>query len=386
MKCIIAKDLLSLYAEGLCSEETSAELEKHINECSDCRLQLEHYHANIEKDIEEKTDDSQIKPMKKVSRKLKRNRLFVVLLSLVLTAIVGCIGVLSYGELTNYGISFSLIADYFKLKNVSEKLADGDTQALIDVISFNSDNYYFASEISSFNSPQEYKEVLKKQMDETYEQLFAGKDIKVKASGLLLNWYEDDDMRWGYVDPFSSYLTFEFMEGDNVIHTLDFAKVRNNKFVVFEYDSGYSFTGNILPSDEILMNICLRTSLKNASDLHNSKTSNGWRMIVDGIYGENNDGYSEKLKERVSEMYGGNWIAVDSMYNVDSFDDETGLWVYKVWVEYVNSETDMSCIAEYKFYYQNSNLYVKPDSEPRILSVNGGISEEDEAMILNMFA
>ena len=36
MKCNIAQDLLPLYAEGLCSEETSRELEQHFAECKEC--------------------------------------------------------------------------------------------------------------------------------------------------------------------------------------------------------------------------------------------------------------------------------------------------------------------------------------------------------------
>ena len=74
------------------------------------------------------------------------------------------------------------------------------------------------------------------------------------------------------------------------------------------------------------------------------------------------------------------------MYAVDSFDDSVGLWVYKVWVEYENEENGTGCIAEYKFYYHLNNLYVKPDYEPRILSADGNVSDEDRAMIINMFA
>lgn len=389
MKCSIAKDILTLYAEGLCSEETAAELEKHLEECEECKKQLEHYRTEITQSAEEKTDSEQLKPMKKVSKKLKIKTAAVTALVMILAAVAGCISVLSYGELTNYGVSFSLIADYIKLKNVSEKLADGDTQPLIDVICFNSDNYYSTQNISDFKTPREYKDVLKKQMDETYEKLLAGRDIKVKASGLLLNWYEDDDKRWIYEDPYSSYLTFDFCEGDNVIITLDFAKVRNGKFVVYDYseiESGSTFTGNILPGDDIIFDICLRNSIKNAADSKSEKTSNGWKIIVDGIYGEDNTDYAEKLGERVSEMYAGSCIPVDAMYAVDSFDDSVGLWVYKVWVEYENKENGTSCIAEYKFYYHNNNLFVKPDFEPRILSADGEVSAEDEEMILNMFS
>lgn len=36
MKCNIVQDLLPLYAEGLCAEETARELEQHFAECKEC--------------------------------------------------------------------------------------------------------------------------------------------------------------------------------------------------------------------------------------------------------------------------------------------------------------------------------------------------------------
>lgn len=37
MKCCIVRDLLPGYVDGLNSEETDAEVKKHLEDCADCR-------------------------------------------------------------------------------------------------------------------------------------------------------------------------------------------------------------------------------------------------------------------------------------------------------------------------------------------------------------
>ena len=37
MKCAIIKDLLPVYCDGLASDETKEEVEKHLAECDECR-------------------------------------------------------------------------------------------------------------------------------------------------------------------------------------------------------------------------------------------------------------------------------------------------------------------------------------------------------------
>ena len=41
MKCELAKDLMTLYVEGMCSDASKEELEKHLQECPECAKQLE---------------------------------------------------------------------------------------------------------------------------------------------------------------------------------------------------------------------------------------------------------------------------------------------------------------------------------------------------------
>ena len=43
MNCELARDLIILYAEDLCSDKTAEELKAHLEQCSECSKRLEEY-------------------------------------------------------------------------------------------------------------------------------------------------------------------------------------------------------------------------------------------------------------------------------------------------------------------------------------------------------
>lgn len=392
MKCNIAKDLVSLYAEGLCSEDTCAELEKHLEECEDCKEILRHYRTEINTENTFPEKPSKLEPMKKTSKKLKRNRFAAIMLSVVLIALFGCIGVLSYGEITNRCISFSVIADYFKLKNVTENLAGGNTEPLIEIITLNSERYYTASSFSNFKNQTEYKDFIKIHIDNTYEELFAGRDIDIRLSDFWQESYDYDDSIWN-IGQYPLYMEFEFCENDNVIHTMSFTKLGVGIYDIYDISSqkgtDTSFTGNILAADEIIIEILMRSSVRKKYDSivsdEETPRKNGWHMFVKGIYGSDDPDYENKFRERIEKMYSGNIIPKDTMYGLDRFDDQKGLWIYSVWVEYAALDTDKSFIVRYDFVYQNNKFYVDPDSEPYIISSDAEIDSTVSEMVLDIF-
>ena len=75
MKCEIAHDLLTLYAEDLCSPETATELEAHLATCESCAKKLAEYKSNIAEQLSatsspDSDTSNEIKPLKKLRRKL----------------------------------------------------------------------------------------------------------------------------------------------------------------------------------------------------------------------------------------------------------------------------------------------------------------------------
>lgn len=83
MKCAIIKDLLPVYCDGLASEETCEEVEKHIAECGDCKSVYE----NMKSAVPE-VPRPDIQPMRKVRNTL-RLRLALVIMIIITSVFTG---------------------------------------------------------------------------------------------------------------------------------------------------------------------------------------------------------------------------------------------------------------------------------------------------------
>lgn len=76
--CGIIKDLLPLYAENLCGEESRAAVEKHLEGCESCRTQL----AELQK--QEIVQPAPTLPLETIYLKIRRSRLRIVALAVCL--------------------------------------------------------------------------------------------------------------------------------------------------------------------------------------------------------------------------------------------------------------------------------------------------------------
>ena len=99
MKCEIIRDLLPAYCDGLASEETCSEVEKHISGCPECRERL-----RLMKEAVPDVAKPDIEPLKKVKRSLR----------LRLALVIGL-------------ISFGILAGLYNLLCLHPLAADSDS-------------------------------------------------------------------------------------------------------------------------------------------------------------------------------------------------------------------------------------------------------------------
>ncbi|MBQ6168879.1 MAG: zf-HC2 domain-containing protein [Ruminococcus sp.] len=85
MKCSIIRDLLPLYCDKLTSEDSNEEIEKHLRECEECNNIYESMN-NKEDDI--KADRKDIKPLKKIKKRIKLKVIAAILGTLVVLSAV----------------------------------------------------------------------------------------------------------------------------------------------------------------------------------------------------------------------------------------------------------------------------------------------------------
>ncbi len=125
LNCEVIRDLIPLCSEGLCSETSAQEIEKHIAACERCRMLYENI-PTVEAPKLEVPDES--KPFRKVRKKMKRSRLKIALLSIALAAVVIPVVYLSCGQIVKDASvqSFETVWQSFEVRQLVKKLAEGD--------------------------------------------------------------------------------------------------------------------------------------------------------------------------------------------------------------------------------------------------------------------
>ena len=88
MKCEIVKDLIPLYCEGLCSDETKAAVEEHVAGCQDCKGLLEAAGARFDTPEPETYDLEKAQVLQGVKKRYSRIRWRAVLLAVVIAVAI----------------------------------------------------------------------------------------------------------------------------------------------------------------------------------------------------------------------------------------------------------------------------------------------------------
>ena len=96
MNCNIIKDLLPSYIDGICSEETVAAVEKHIEHCQGCKDTMQMMKQPTVQIVETNVEAAK-EPFKRINKK----RRFQVITAIVLSFMICIIG---YQVVQNVGI------------------------------------------------------------------------------------------------------------------------------------------------------------------------------------------------------------------------------------------------------------------------------------------
>lgn len=204
MKCNIARDLIPLYNENLCEEETVRELERHLAECEDCKALAAGFETASE------TEQRDIKPFKKLGKKLIISRALIVILALIITAILVTVGSLTYGELNKSSgyLSFSRIFMDMEVRKIGSLLEKGDIDAFAE--------YLYVGE--------DYSDILLNRLKIAYNEELAGQ--KCRVTGVTDSTIISGDEVW-----LENRLTLEFEKAGEM--TLCLVKSESSKYHMY---------------------------------------------------------------------------------------------------------------------------------------------------------
>lgn len=394
MKCELAKDLIILYAEDLCSQETAEELKAHLENCPECAKRLEEYKKELEEKCRENEeqidtiDIENLKPLKKIKKKLVRGKIRIAILCVILAFLIGGLGFLSYGQVTNDCMSFSVLADTVKIHSVCKTLAKGDTAPFMDILAYRVQDQYTVNGSKELEDFDAYIAQVETDVKNACEYYFAGKDVTVKIHGIDQYPYAEEEP----TDTTNTDITIGFYEKDELLYELAFGKVSADKFIVYELakNGEPAFTTSVLPYYDADLDICLHYATKkaysNLTEMISDKAGAGLALAIttEGT-DEEKDEYRELIMEKIQALCDAGWYYKEVMYFVDEYDVNVGKWIYKVWFMLENQNGGDVVMVEQKFHYYDHQLYTMEDSPAVIIAMDESIPVDIEEQVLKIF-
>lgn len=392
MKCEVARDLLTLYVDDLCSPETRRELELHLKECQECEKKLAHYRKELK--VEETGNQTaEIEPMKKVNKKMKRSKGKIVALGITLFLVLGALGLLCIGETTNLWPGFTMISDIIKVKSACKDLAQGKTDKFVNLLAYHFEDQYVLRSTGAFENMDEYLAGLEEDAKQAYEYYFAGKNVKVRINALFANPYN-------YIyaaDDLVSLIGIEFYEGDETLYTMEFSKVAHDKYTVIENSDRImlcdevSFTGGMIPYDDILLKITLpyaaQSSYRKLTSGEECSMGGGLVLATKMTDEEADLEFSKRKKDKVQKLLENGCYIKNVSYSLWDFDEEKSRWIYKVWITYEDQSSDCEFVVEQKFMFCNNKMYVMEGEGPVVTSISSTtnkVSTENMELAVNL--
>ncbi len=165
--CKVIEDLMPLYADGICSEDTKTVVEHHTAECPECRKKLDDMTAELGNKSEKQS------PQENPFKKVRRHYAKLVIVTLCICAAVMIPSVALFRMYINEtmdqdGISFSTVTVWNGLRDVSKMLKRGDYLPLLNSAQLSCEEQYTAEEAAA----------LKKSIADDMEQFFEKYPIK----------------------------------------------------------------------------------------------------------------------------------------------------------------------------------------------------------------
>ncbi len=416
MKCSIAEDLLPLYVEEICSEETRKELEEHIKNCKECRAKLQAYKTDVTlppvpgdntatEDTASRPDEKlAVDSMKKVKKKLSVRKTVTLLLSLVLIVVLGTIGILFWGERTGKSLNFTTISNIITLNKISRALSKGDLEPLLERTHFDLQTAYCIDdpEAGSMEERQKMLEDYQRaKLEEAFAYYFKGEEFQ----------YEIVQIEYIYENHLATGVSKGFMENmmnPSGIITVRYYNQHNSVDIAFIQEGDRKFTyedmingiyENVptfdsLETNGFALSIIAHSlkrengkSIKSASALtmiiHYDKIS-AESLTSNGEYDRNERAFYSG-REQINHLFEQGYTVTEMLYQPVGYDHDKKCPIYKCQFR-VENETGDFLLMEQKFDYAEQNLFVMDGEPARELCASEDIPQSVREQALRLFA
>lgn len=444
MKCNVVRDLLPLYLDQLCEEETCEEIKTHLEGCEKCRQRWEEMGSPVESVIGQLENETvSIEPMKKYRKKIKRKNSMLVLTILLSVAVIGLLSYLSYGQIRHTGHSFETISQYIRFTHIGKEFAKGNLEPLLSSLAIvgddteHAEHVYYAKQAYGDDEDayiQDTKEYIRKR----YPDYFQGKPLKLRK--VVVEYFTNQVYRNKNllvvlvyeIEGIEYYIQLERRAGEKYYVTRD-EFVESTEPVTYIAENGgdetedtddkeeekdieaetadgkveeaagedrssllecrESLFRSLPPFDEGTLFVAKKTIRKCYQDYRGSgKTLSPYLFMTSLLYiteeclndkdCEFLNEYKETMLRHAEQIIQQNYWIQDMDYQILSYDKEKHMFRYRMNLSLVHVETEKECVLSVECYRHVSEMIVIPGTE-KLIGEN--IAEEAKRAMLDLW-
>ena len=184
--CELIRDLIPLYSEELCSDESKKIVEEHTKSCETCRTLLENLPAET---AAESPVPDEGKAFRKVREKIIRSIRRSIILSVALAALVIFIGVLTVGEcVKTYPIpSFTTVFQSLEVRHQVWRLFTGDIDGYMKKVTY-AEMYDYVGVDVDISDAEVIRQQDMENIRKTYEAAY--KDAKILCMDVKSGYFQ----------------------------------------------------------------------------------------------------------------------------------------------------------------------------------------------------
>ena len=399
--CIIIRDLLPLFADGLCSDETDIQVAAHIDECEECRLALSNYHAKLEESVNRTTPKPEaakdLEPLKKARKKLRRIRLKAWICGILAVLLLGGCGFLLHGDMTSSHFGFQSLLQTAQVHHIISEYQKGNVKPLVDAMYLRTDdidNYLIYGHddwsITLKDAEDSYRKMLTDNMTEQWKAQYSNRTSETEYN------YEFDEAQ-NSDTPFCISVTIH--DGQDILDSIIFEPAANRQFIIDSFD-GAVLKGLIdaVPSKNFGYAIGYNLTNRYLDGIHEDLTSGAKRLPTLEEYNANANSVAEYAEdvaeirpfmvsfcnidaEQILHLYEADWHPRRIIQNIEDYDAEQKAWTYRIQIECEHQSTGTVCIFQQKVLYSNNEFHTIDGEEPVLI----GGEDERSAEVNEMF-
>ncbi len=365
MNCNVARDLIPLYADGLCEKETRHELEEHLRDCDDCRNMAEEAKTGLDTRLKIKTDN-EIKPFKKINKKARRSKIISVTVISVLSAVIIALGLMIYSQIVKSDKipNFEKIQWYYDSEKKIRQLLDGDIDGFLkgNVISENCVYEKFHD-----------KELL----EAKYNKYIKGHKFEIRCQPVYYTGSGYENLGEGQSDQ-AVYLASQIWLTSDNLGDICIILYRYNSGGVFDIEASTDDHNNKAANDfvQALSYVC---SCKADAD------SSFDQFMAENILVKeqpcSNDYFKDGFKERAEEITADGSEILSCIPSQRVFDEDNRTETFSYFVEIKDKDGNKALLKQ-QVYVDYKNKYT---AVPGAAEIYGNISDYKKEQLLSLF-